>query len=224
MLTDVFGVQNTGKRTIKNLAVNFIGSIAPQFSIPINITNSTIGSKVLTIGGSSKMHLDSPGQELSFTGNSNIVNSFTFGFYLYGPDFLPDKYNYMWKILSDHAGDSYVRIDSFLTFNFKRLHLDYKTISGSYDWYSWDIPESKWFGWFHVAFTYDMQRNNLTGFIDGVPFASFEPGIWQLKGDSGGSVLILYWYALYYFYILLMLCDKVYVQSAFTVFSQSKYK
>ena len=91
MLTDIFRLQQTGKRITNNLSYNFSG--AAGFDTEINVTNSTVGTQAFYEPANQTIQIDSPGNELSFTGNSTTVTSFTVGYFVYGPRFNTDQMN-----------------------------------------------------------------------------------------------------------------------------------
>ena len=140
------------------------------------------------------MHFDSAGMELSFTGNSTTVTSFTIGYFLYAPHFTGTFYQTMWTILPAHGNftASASHFDWRLTTaHWKENYLSYMNyfdgIIGRNYWTAWD--SSKWTGWFHVAFTYEKKTNLISEYIDGTLKANWTAPIpWTVKGTSGGCV------------------------------------
>ena len=190
--TDVFGVIQTGKRFIKSLNISFSGGVVPQFDFSINATNSTTGSRALTIPANKYMHLDSAGMELSFTGNSSRVTSFTVGYFVYAPQFTGTLLQSMWSVLPAHGTFS----ADYYAWRLSTWHQKWDRISELWyynTYYSTNYAfilgndASKWSGWYHVAFTYEKTTNAVCAFIDGVQKATWTAAnSWITNGNSGG--------------------------------------
>ena len=174
---------------MNTLNISFSGSAEPQFDVSINATNSTTGSKALTIPAYEYMQIYSVGMELSFTGNSTRVTSFTIGYFVYAPKFTGTELQSMWSILTTHGSFSAIYNDWRLS----TWHIKDDRLSELFypsNWYIiYNYDPSKWTGWFHVAFTYEKNTNIIYAYIDGVwkgTFTASNP--WISKGNSGGCV------------------------------------
>ena len=186
MLTDIFRLQQTGKRITNNLSYNFSG--AAGFDTEINVTNSTVGTQAFYEPANQTIQIDSPGNELSFTGNSTTVTSFTVGYFVYGPRFNTDQMNILWGMLPTHE---YSNQSRFLFIHRKgavvaRIYSNYGTIT------SLILSEnpSKWSNWFHVTFTFEQSTRRIIGFIDGLPMGNTTLSYsWNAQGTSGGFAI-----------------------------------
>ncbi len=95
----MFGFIPTGSRPLPGLTVYFYWSPPPTFNSG-RVLSPLFGQALKRENGN-WVYLDVPGDELSFTGNSNTLSSFTIGAYFYNPDCVDQQHAI--AVLVDHS-------------------------------------------------------------------------------------------------------------------------
>ena len=173
--TEYFGVAQTGRRSIPGLKVFFYGNETSPPTFQSGQKNSDLFGQALKLIWPSWVYIDAPGDELSFTGNTEVLTSYTMGVYMYMADcdFL------IWTLLISHnigdiAFDSIpnnVRMSLFRVSASMNTLLLYK-IDENGNFMQSLLPSISGQGWHHWAFVYNDVSKILTAYADGTYFSS----------------------------------------------------
>ena len=152
LATDLFQFTQTGSRSMSPLTVKFQGSPVPSYQ-PSYVNSELFGAPIKT-GGGGWIYIDAPGNELSFTGSSTTLTSFTLGVYYY----MGSAGSVTWSIITQHnlaTGDywtAYGRITVHVpdTVNIQLSHMTSSAavVNGP------TVPSIKT-GWVHWTFAYE---------------------------------------------------------------------
>ena len=189
LLSEVFGVVQTGKRYLAGLSVKFKGSPGPTFKS--NRSHSTLFGQGLFTARPGHLYLDIAGNGLNVGGTTTTVTSFTFGAFVYVPQ-TNDQYM---AILAVHNYDSPTGTDDW-SYRYRIQPAIKGTLDATNLWSIWtvgtgaDLSEvaialEKRSGWLHVAFTFDVNTGIMSTFYDGSLVATQNKLGWVAFGTSG---------------------------------------
>ena len=190
LATDLYEFIPTGSRQLPGLTVKYYGDSHPKFQSG-RVLSNLFGQALRTRWHQDWVHIDVPGDELSFTGRTNILGSFTVGIYLYAPDY--DYYRgVLLAVLSNHAmpQDGYY-IPSYdewrIAISIYQATIElYQKFKGRYDW-DWDdsgVPMDV-SSWQHVAVTYDAPSAIIKFYFDGIVVSSRTNSRKESYGPNG---------------------------------------
>ena len=183
LVTDKYGIVQTGKRAISGMDVYFRGTDLPTYKS--NAVRSALYGQALQMKPYSYVYLDASGTGLRFTGSSSTVTSFTVGTYVY----LPGTNGVIWSDVITHrytgADWEELRLRPLVdppTY----IRMSYSEDSTSYiTMWAASIPESKRSGWVHVTFTYDATSGALSTYLDGVIARDDKQLPWNANSATG---------------------------------------
>ena len=191
LATDLFGIVQTGSRIIPTLKVYFYGSPLPSFQSGKNL--SALFGQALVSQDTGWVYLDSAGDELSFSGNTATLTSFTMGVYVYNENTNADL---LLAIVPHNNGNndplsSYTNVRVFTMAQFGSQNWRfYQTNSGGTSAQGLIACSAVTLGWHHFVYVYDAATNQLKTFMDGNLCTTLT--IWSSSCCSTGAYVSLH--------------------------------
>ena len=188
LATDVYEFIPTGSRQLPGLTVKYYDDSPPKFQSG-RVLSTLFGQACKTRWQQDWVHIDVPGDELSITGRTNILGSFTVGIYLYAPDYEYHR-GILLAAMNNHAvpqdGNYFSEYDNWrillYRYSMSALQLRQTNREEYWTWSYYSAGRMDIYSWQHVAVTYDAPSALIKFYFEGILVMSHSI-IWK---DSRG--------------------------------------
>ena len=187
LATDKFGIVQTGSRALPGLVVNYYGN--PVATLQSGRVLSSLFGQALKILDSGWVYIDVPGDELSFSGSTTTLGSFTFGMYIYRPESLHQ--DMMGAVVAHNVGDvdMYTSLRFAVPSNSGILQINQVNSAGTViGTPAMSTPNTNWH---HVAYSYEASTKQLNGYMDGTRLQSITLADGTGFGNAGAYLLYI---------------------------------
>ena len=166
--------------------VNFYGY--PVATLQSRLVLSSLFGQAVKLFDSGWVYIDVPRDELSFSGSTTTLGSFTVGMFIYRPASLNQVMFCAINMHSIEDTDLYSNYRFSTTTNPGRVNFQQQP----HDGFTREYPDMKLAdtGWKHVVFSYEASRKQLDGYVDGTLLQSSRIKDRNANGNEGAYVSV----------------------------------